>query len=194
MSSIILEEQISNFQQCSKWKVIKVHPDFNVILRAFHRIRRSTQPKTLCSTEWSYLHGLFRLWHEVKIVQAQSHISLQEAKRVVRAVRKIEKHARLVNPHKSRDNGSRGLKAMESYTKDDVSNCTLTFLQQNRQPNENSTNALNKDWSGSLQCDQHRRNQGDNRRGPARWFSTLIGGNKNARKVQVSSNPSLKWK
>ena len=78
---------------------------------------------------------------EIKIVQAQSHISLQEAKKVVKAVRKIREN--MPAPRKPGTRAeimiSKGLKAMESCTKGDIEQLYIDVLATKiGSPNENS--------------------------------------------------------
>jgi gas vesicle protein GvpN len=140
----ILEEQILELPTMfGNERYIKVHPDFNVIF-------------TSNSIEYAGLHrpqdalldrmvdiymDYFDFDTEAKIVQAQGHISSQEAKRVVRAVRKIrEKMPATCKPGtRAEIMISRGLRAMESYTKEDVEQLYIDVLATKiGSPKENS--------------------------------------------------------
>ena len=129
----ILEEHILELPTMfGNERYVKVHPDFNVIFTSnsieYAGVHRPQD--ALLDRMVDIYMDYFDFDTEVKIVQAQAHISSQEAKRVVRAVRKIrEKMPETCKPGtRAEIMICRGLKAMESCSKVDVGQLYLDVL------------------------------------------------------------------
>jgi gas vesicle protein GvpN len=140
----ILEEQILELPTMfGRERYIKVHPDFNVIFTS-NSIEYAGVHKpqdALLDRMVDIYMDYFDFDTEVKIVQTQGHIPLQEAKRVVRAVRKIREKMPPARKPGTRAEVmiSRGLKALESSTKDDVEQLYIDVLATKiGSPKENS--------------------------------------------------------
>ena len=140
----ILEEQILELPTMfGKERYINVHPDFNVIFtsNSLEYAGVHKPQDALLDRMVDIYMDYFDFDTEIKIVQAQSHISLQEAKKVVKAVRKIREN--MSAPRKPGTRAeimiSKGLKAMESCTKGDIEQLYIDVLATKiGSPNENS--------------------------------------------------------
>jgi gas vesicle protein GvpN len=113
-------------------RYIKVHPDFNVIFTS-----NSIEYAGVHKPQDALLDRMIDLYMdyydfdtEVKIVQAHSHISLPEAKKIVKVVRSIRE--KLPDPHKPGTRAeimiSQGLKTVGTYSNLDFEQICLDVL------------------------------------------------------------------
>ncbi len=113
-------------------RYVKVHPDFKVIFTSnsveYAGVHR---PQDALLDRMIDLHmDYYDFDTEVKIVRAHSHISVVEAKNIVKIVRSLRKE--LPDPHKPGTRAeimiSKGLKAMGNYSKEDFEQICLDVL------------------------------------------------------------------
>lgn len=113
-------------------RYVKVHPDFNVIFTS-----NSVEYAGVHKPQDALLDRMIDIYMdyydfdtEVKIVQAHSRMSLQEAKKIVNVVRTIREE--LPDAHKPGTRAeimiSQGLKALGSYSKEDFEQICLDVL------------------------------------------------------------------
>jgi nitric oxide reductase NorQ protein len=129
----VLEEHVLELPTMfGEERYVKVHPDFNVIFTS-----NSVEYAGVHKPQDALLDRMIDLYMdyydadtEVKIVQAHSHIPLQEAKKIVKVVRTIRE--KLPDAHKPGTRAeimiSQGLNTLGDYSKEDFDQICLDVL------------------------------------------------------------------
>jgi gas vesicle protein GvpN len=135
-------------------RYVKVHPDFNVIFTS-----NSVEYAGVHKPQDALLDRMIDLYMdyydfdtEVKIVQAHSHITLQEARKIVKVVRTIRE--KLPDAHKIMI--SLGLNAMGCYSKEEFEQICLDVLASkigNPRETLNKVNLLIKEILSNARAD-----------------------------------------
>jgi gas vesicle protein GvpN len=129
----VLEENILELPTMfGKERYIDVHPDFNIIFTS-----NSIEYAGVYRPQDALLDRMVDIYMdyydfdtEVKIIQAHTGISLNEAEKIVKAVRTIRD--KMPDPYKPGTRAeimiSQGLKAMDGYLKEDIENIYMDVL------------------------------------------------------------------